>query len=118
MKFIISIVLIGLLALASGLFLPWWSVALASFLVAYVMKLRPGLAFLAGFVGVFLCWLIIAMIRDSANDGILSARISELFGIGGSAFLLVLISSLIGGLVAGLAALTASYSFSRQMDNV
>lgn len=110
MKFIISTILIALLSLVAGMYLPWWSVALAAFLVIFLIKLGPLPAFFSGFLGVFICWSLIALSRDIANEGILSVKIAQVFPLGGSQALLIFISALIGGIVGGLAALTASYT--------
>ena len=109
MKFIISILLIALLSFASGFYLPWWSIGLAAFIVAVLIYQKPGTAFLSGFLGVFLLWGILSWIRDVKNEGILSHKIAAIFPLGGSAFLLILVTATIGGLVAGMAALSGSY---------
>lgn len=109
MKFIVSLLLTALLSFTAGLYLPWWSIAVCAFLVSVLILQQPFKAFLAGFAGVFLLWLIFSWSIDSANDHILSHRIAQLFPVGGVSFLLVLITAFIGGLVAGLAALSASY---------
>jgi len=57
----------------------------------------------------FLLWEILAWWIDNKNDGILSQKIAQILPLGGSTVFLILITSLIGALVAGLAALTASY---------
>jgi hypothetical protein len=113
MKFIISILLTALLSFAIGLFMNWWSVALAAFIVALVIRQHPGKSWLAGFLGVFILWAIVAWWIDVKNESILSKRIAALFSIGDNTFLLIIISAFIGALVAGFAALTASYARKR-----
>ncbi|MGZ5252766.1 MAG: hypothetical protein ACXWV4_00080 [Flavitalea sp.] len=108
MKFFLSTILIALVSLVLGMFLPWWTVAIAAFGIVYLYRLRPGLAFLSGFAGVFICWALVALFRENANDGILSHKIALIFPLGGSGALLILVSALIGGLVGGMAGLTAS----------
>ena len=108
-RFLIVILLTGLLVFIAGLYLPWWSVAIASFLVVLFLPMRSGKAFLAGFIGVFILWALLAWRIDLQNEGILSKRIAGLFHLGGSSFLLVVCTALIGALVGGLGALTASY---------
>jgi hypothetical protein len=108
-KYIASIVLTGLLSFVFGLYLPWWSIAIAAFIVSLVIPQKPFYSFLSGFIGLFLLWEILAWWIDSKNDGILSQKIAQILPLGGSAVLLILITSLIGALVAGLAALTGSY---------
>lgn len=109
MKFLVNTILIGLLSIAAGMFLPWWSIALVAFLVNWALPLNSLYAFLSGFIGIFIGWGLLAVIRDSANDGILSSKIAHILPLGGSSLALLLLSSFIGALVGGLAALTASF---------
>lgn len=109
MKFFVSILLIALLSFAAGLYLPWWSLALVAFIVAALIHQRAGMAFLSGFLALFLLWGIIAFIIDQRNQHILSSKIATLLPLGGSSMLLILITSLIGALVAGFAAMAGSY---------
>lgn len=109
MKFIISILLTALLSFTAGLYLPWWSIALCAFIVSVLILQPPLRSFLAGFAGVFLLWFIFSLIVDSANNHILSRKMAAIFPLGGISFLLILITALVGGLVAGMAALTGSY---------
>ncbi|MBO9572508.1 MAG: hypothetical protein J7497_09920 [Chitinophagaceae bacterium] len=108
MRFLFSILLIALLAFAAGIYLPWWSVAIAAFIVAVVIPQSPGLSFLAGFSGVLLLWLVLSWSITSSNDHVLAAKIARILPLNGSVLLLVIITSLIGGIIGGLAALTGS----------
>ena len=109
MKFITSIFLTALLTFVLGLYLPWWSLALAAFTVAALIFQKPLYAFLSGFLALFLLSGIFAGIINSANEGILAAKVAVIFPLGGSSFLLILVTALIGALVAGLAALSGRY---------
>jgi len=109
MKFIVSVLLTALLSFAAGLYLPWWSIALCALIVSVLILQEPFKAFLAGFSGVFLLWLIFSWFIDSANDQLLSHKIAQIFPLGGVSFLLVLVTGLVGGLVGGLAAFSGSY---------
>lgn len=109
MKFLISILLIALLSFAAGLYLPWWSLALVAFLVAALIHQKAGRAFLSGFLALFLLWGVIAFIIDQRNQHILSTKIATLLPLAGSYILLIFITGLIGGLVAGFAAMAGSY---------
>jgi hypothetical protein len=106
MKFFVSILLIALLAFAGGLYFPWWSIAIASCIVALLVVQRPLWAFVAGFAAVFILWLLLVMRINSANEGILAHRIALVIGVGQS--MLMMITALIGGIVGGLGALTGS----------
>jgi hypothetical protein len=109
MKFVISILLIALLSFLSGLYLPWWGIALASFLVSALIQQRPWLSFLGGFTAVFLLWAVLSWSMDAPNNSILSRKIAEILPLGGSSLALILITALVGALVGGLAALTGSF---------
>ena len=109
MKFLVAIILTGLLAFAGGLYLPWWSIAIAAFLVAVLVHQKAGKAFLAGLFGVFLLWGGLASWINMKNEGILAAKIASVLPLGGSAILLILVTGFIGGLVAGFAAMSGSY---------
>jgi hypothetical protein len=108
MKFVVATLLTGLLAFIAGLFLPWWSLALVAFGVAVLVPQKGGLSFLAGFSGIFLMWALLAAWIDWQNGHLLSHKIAQLFPLGGSSVLLILVSAFIGGLVGGFAALSGS----------
>jgi len=59
-------------------------------------------------------WGGLAFWIDVKNDSILSVRISQLMGIGNNPVILILITGLIGGLVGGFAAMSASFLRSRK----
>ncbi len=109
MKFLTALLLTALLSFVACLYLPWWSIAVASFLVALLVHQQPVKAWLAGFLGLFLLWTILAYWKDALNDGILSHRIAEILPLGGSSFMLILITGFVGALVGGIAALSGSY---------
>lgn len=109
MKFIISLLLTALLSFTAGLYLPWWTIAVCAFIVSVLILQQPLRAFLAGFLGVFLLWVIFSLLIDAANNHILSHKIASIFPLGGIPFLLILITGFIGGLVGGMAALSGSY---------
>ena len=73
MKFFVSLILTAFLSFGACLYLPWWSIAIASFLVAALIPQRPGKAFLAGFTALFLLWgglttnLVWCMILNTRN---------------------------------------------------
>lgn len=109
MKFLVALLLTAFLAFMAGLYFPWWTIAVVAFLVAILVHQKPWKAFVAGFLGLFILWFVLAEWIDINNKSILSARISQLLGIGNHPLLLVLITAFIGGLVAGFAAMSGSY---------
>ena len=108
MKFLVSILLTALLAFALGLYLPWWSIAVAAFVVAACIHLKPGFSFLSGLVALFLLWGIMAWARSAANNDILAEKMSVMVLKSDNSFLLILVTALIGAIVGGLAALSGS----------
>ncbi len=109
MKFFISLIATAILSFIVGLYAPWWSIALVAFIISLSIAQRPRSSFFSGFMGVFLLWLILALLINAANGSILANRIGGMLGVGQSAVLLAFITALVGGLVAGFAALSASY---------
>jgi hypothetical protein len=108
MKFFAALIITLLLSFISGLYLPWWGVAVVAFIVALLIHQRAWKAFLSGFLALFILWMLLALWRDVPNDSILSGKIGELLGVGKSPFLVLLITSLLGGIVAGFAAWSGS----------
>lgn len=111
MKLITAIVLTGFLAFVIGVYsnLPWWGFAISSFLVALAVHQKPGKAFLSGFLGLFILWAGIALLKDAANGHILSVKVARILPMGGSYLVLILVTGIVGGLTSGLAALSGSY---------
>src|SRR5215213_9944494 len=107
MKFFISLLVTGLLAFACGLYLPWWSVAIASFIVASFIYQPPLISFLTGFCAILLLWLGLILAIDAANENILAMRVSKVMSIG-APYILVILSCVIGAVAGGLGALTGS----------
>ncbi|HNA95664.1 MAG: hypothetical protein IT248_05765 [Chitinophagaceae bacterium] len=109
MKFLTATLLTLLLAFVSGLYLPWWGIAIVALLVAAIVHQKAGKAFLSGFLGLFLLWGGLAFWIDMKNDHILSQKIAAILPLGGNSILLILVTALVGGLVAGFAALSGSF---------
>jgi hypothetical protein len=108
MKFLVSIFLIALLGFTFGLYLPWWNIAIAGFIVSFFLYQKPISAFLSGFLGMFLLWGVLILIRSISNDDILAHRISLFILKQDSPYLLILLSSFIGGITSGMGALCGS----------
>ncbi|MBC7904229.1 MAG: hypothetical protein H7Y27_12435 [Gemmatimonadaceae bacterium] len=109
MKFIVSFLLIGLLSLVGCLYLPWWSIAVAAFIVTLVIHQRPLKAFITGFLALLLLWGGLAWWISSNNEHLLAHKVSVVMLKTDSPFILILVTALIGAITAGLAALSASF---------
>jgi hypothetical protein len=108
MRFIFKLILIGGLSYLLELFLPWWSVVLAAFMVNLWLPTRGISAFLSGVLGIGMLWLIYAWLIDMETSSIISERIASLFGVG-NPVAMIIITSLAGGLVGGFAAMSGSH---------
>ncbi len=103
MKFIVHLIATLIICFTLQSFLPWWTMAVGSFAVAYVAGNKGFPSFAAGFLGVGLLWLGFAFYMDVLTHSILTEKINRLLPI--NSFILTL---LIGGLVGGFASLTGS----------
>jgi hypothetical protein len=109
MKFISVSILTSLLAFAAGFVLPWWSIAPVAFVVSLLIPQKPVSAFFSAFAGLVFLWGGLATYIDVKNRHLLAGKIADLFFQHPSHFMMIAISALIGGLVAGLAALSAAF---------
>ena len=110
MKFFNSFLLTALLSFIAGIYISyWWFFAVIAFLVALLIHQRGFKAFFAGFLALFILWFALAFWIDLVNEGVLSVKIASLLPLGGSKWLLMIITAFVGGLVAGFAALSGSY---------
>jgi hypothetical protein len=110
MKFFNSVLLTALLSFIAGIYISyWWFFAVIAFLVALLIHQRGFKAFIAGFLALFILWFVLGFWIDLSNDGVLSLKIASLLPLGGSKWLLMIVTAFVGGLVAGIAALSGSY---------
>jgi len=109
MKFIVSLVLIALLSVATCLYLPWWVIAVVAFVVAALIPQKPALSFLTGFIALFLLWGLLAWYISDNNSHLLAHKASLLILKVDSPAELIAVTALLGALVAGFAALAGSY---------
>ena len=109
LRFIVTIILIPLLSLALGIYFPWWTIAVVAFSVSAIIYQSPSKSFWCGFFSILFLWIALTSIIDSANQHILSQKIARLLPLGGSSLMLILLSSFIGALIAGLASLSGAY---------
>ena len=91
------------------LFLPWWITGIIAFALAIWQAKSGKHAFGSGFGAIFLLWMVISLWQSLPNENILAQRVSQLLMLPNWSFawvFVVLITSIIGGLVAGFAALS------------
>jgi hypothetical protein len=111
MKFISAIILTALTGYIAGIlsFSPWWGFVVTTLLIAVLVHQKAGKAFLSGFLGIFLLWAGLAYWMDDQNNGILSHKIAQILPLNGNSLLLILVTGVVGGLVAGFAAMSGSF---------
>lgn len=108
MRLLVSVLLIAAFSFIAGLYWPWWCVAPVAFLVTLLIPQSIIRGFLSGFAGVFLLWVVLTVWIDTKNESILSGKIANLFPLGGSTIILILVTALIGGLVGGFAGMSGA----------
>ncbi|MFD2719013.1 hypothetical protein ACFST9_09820 [Hymenobacter monticola] len=102
-------ILILVLAAAVQLDLPWWSLAVVTFVVGLAIAPTGRVAFWTGFAGAALSWVLPAAWLAYQNEGLLAHRMAQLLPLGGSVAALVLVAGLVAGLAGGLAALAGAW---------
>ena len=107
-NFLISALVIAIISAVLQLFLPWWIIAVVAFGVAYLHQQSMLSAFAAAFIGIFFLWAVYAFAISFANEHLLAKKIAELFPLKGKVFVLFAITGIIGGLVAGFAAMSGA----------
>lgn len=101
--------LMALLAAVVQKELPWWSAAIVAFAMCFGQAQSGRAAFLVGFAGLGLSWLVPAAWLAYQNNGLLAHRMALLLPLGGSVPVLVLVTTLVIGLAGGLAGLAGRW---------
>ncbi len=101
LNFIITIIV----AIILSQFLPWWSVMIAGYVTALFFSLKRVAVFLVPFMAIFLFWVVYAFWLGNSNNFILAKKIAILLPLQGNAYFLLLLTGIVGGLAAGVAAL-------------
>ena len=109
MKFFVSLLLTALLSFAAGLYLPWWSIAIAAFIVAALIPQSAVKSFLAGFTALFLLWGALSFWVSNNNEHLLAHKVSMVLLKMDNPWVLIFATAIIGALVAGFGALSGSF---------
>ena len=109
MRFIVSIIITAILSFIGGLWLPWWSIAIAAFITAALIHQSPVQSFLSGFLALFILWGGLAWWINMQNQGILSKKIAMILPLNGNSFLLIIVTAFVGAIVAGMAAISGCF---------
>lgn len=109
MKFFVSLLLTALLSFAACLYLPWWSIAIAAFVVAAVIPQAAVKSFLTGFTALFLLWGGLSFWISNNNEHLLAHKVSMVLLKMDNPWVLIFATAIIGALVAGFGALSGSF---------
>jgi hypothetical protein len=109
MKFLTTTILIILFSFLVCLYFPWWSIAIVAFIIPILIPQGHLASFISGFVAIFLLWGIMSLWISINNGNILANRVSLLVFKADNPYLLIIVTALIGAMVAGFAALTGSF---------
>lgn len=99
LNFLLTLILVGVTAFV----LPWWSVMLCAFITSVFIPLKKAAVFFIPFLAVFLFWLSYMFFLSANNDYIMAKKIAALLYLGDNALLLMVVSSVIGGITTGIA---------------
>ncbi|MCK5442596.1 MAG: hypothetical protein KAJ23_11955 [Maribacter sp.] len=99
LNFLVTLVL----AIVFSFFLPWWSIMLAAFITAVLLSIRGVAVFFIPFVAIFVFWVSYSFILSNTNDFTLAKKIAILLPLDGNAYLLLIITGIVGGLAGGVA---------------
>ena len=104
-EFLVILVTSLVLGLFAQGYLPWWYFAVIAFIVGLWRAKKGWIAFLTGFLAIFILWLGMSAYLDALSSSRLTTKLAAIFSLG-SSYYLYIITLLIGGLVGGLASLS------------
>lgn len=107
MIFLFRLLLIAVFTYITALFSPWWSAMMCAAMIAFTLPGNNFNAFLSGFMGVGLIWMVMAWKVDIETGSIMSLKMIEMFPIDDTNMLIIVVA-LVGGLSGGLGAFTGN----------
>ena len=99
----INFIITLFLSIGLSFILPWWGIMIAAIITGFIIPLKKLPVFTIPFLAVFLFWLVYSYWLSNGNDFILAKKIAILLPLDGNAYLLILVTALIGGIAAGIA---------------
>lgn len=109
MRPIIPIVIQTLLTILMQLFLPWWSIAVVAFAFCFGRPEGSIRSFVYSFTGVAAAWFGYILLQHIQTGGVLTSRISEVLKLPANPVFMLIITPLVGGLVAGFAGIAGYF---------
>lgn len=107
MIFLFRLILISVFSYAIALFAPWWSAILCAATIAFFLPGNNFNAFLSGFMGVGLVWMVMSWKVDIETGSIMSLKIVNLLPVD-DGNMLIIIAAIIGGFSGALGAFTGN----------
>lgn len=107
MIFLFRLVLISVLTYSTALFTPWWSAIVCAAMIAFFMPGNNFNAFLSGFMGVGLVWMVMAWKVDIETGSIMSLKMVNLLPVN-DGNMLIIVTAVIGGVSGALGAFTGN----------
>jgi hypothetical protein len=108
MKFVIKLLLIGIITFFLLKFTPWWMIVVVPFLINMVIKTKGSGAFFTSFLGILLAWFVASYNLYSHGAEIFTAKMARLFSLPVNGIVFLLITSTLMGLVGALAGFTGN----------
>ena len=105
MKIFIYSLIIALLGFLLRNIVPWWSIVIIAAIVGAFTNFSSISAFFMGFVGAALLWGVYVLLVNTQNESVMALKMGQLLG-DTSPLVLILITTLLGGLLGGMGALT------------
>jgi hypothetical protein len=109
-NFVVTVFVIVFLSSLLQPFLPWYVIAVVAFIAGYFIKQSSVSAFGAGFIAIFLLWLLYAVVLSHANNDLLAHKVASLLPMKGHVSALLLVTGVVGGLVSGFAAMSGRFA--------
>lgn len=81
---------------------PWWTLGIASFVVAAIRSGSGKDATMAGLIAGLLLWLGVSLFIHLGSGGVLTVRIAEMMQL--PAFVVIVLTGILGGVVASVSA--------------
>lgn len=109
---IMTFIYIFVTSLILQFFLPWWIIGPVAFAFAGGRSPNGWHAFRIGFLAIFSLWVIVALFKTLPNENLLANRVAQMLMLPDMKynwFIMLLVTGLIGGIAAGLAALSGFY---------
>lgn len=108
MKVIFKMLILVVLAYMGLMIMPWWIIVLTTFAISAAIPTNDFGAFLAGFLGIGLLWLVMAWKIDIETSSVLSSKVATIIPVGGDTTILVILSGSIGGVAGGFSSLSGN----------